>query len=824
MRKIRKGQYGFPVITISPKEYLDKGAEVILKAMEPIGKAITKFAAAPQHGATSYATTGQYRTKEKAKEQRLKEKAFEEHIGPALSPSNHVVAWTQGSWNPKVGQQKIAEWGPLAQLGSLGVDAVGFKYIPKGVKATAKGTKAAVTKAVKNSKAKEVSKTIDKVVDKGFKPRLSSDENLYRTTTDKEVSVLKSGRFKIHPNGGNHGAYGWRRGEPFYQPGSWVESKMIGKRNGISEGVDNPTYLVAPIKEDLQVRIGSGGKYGEPVPATEVPNGTKPYYHPSGGLAYDRSSVAFLPGDEIPNEIIAWSKKNGKWQFELIEQPKQIYRAKDAKQRRVISEGTYPWYRGKQHSVKEVVNPDGTVNPRQAMRIQHEVSEQFPGSYRMERRLENRKDHKTDPTTYHHTKNVASSAWGLDVPYGFTKHDQMVAALGHDFGKMVAGDGHAQIGADLVKQVFPDLTDAQYTAIAEHMGTPKTSLGKATKAADIDNGRSVGLNSSPQTDTYVEGLSNDLEQYALRDNTGGSSKITVPDVYKSLTEAEEYKGSRGYKDLVHRAQKEAKEMGLPFSSDLYIGVNNYIPNIKLSPRPKGKLGGYRRSTNTIELDPDQLNPIEGKYVPFHEGLHWQRVGTPELNSPLYNRWKQNMRDEQAWHDFYHSVEHNKLKYEDNAKAYAIKKVKEALYEDADPYLYIPGELQINGLEAGRAIGLEPFAEYPGYSKALEAVNKAREYNKWLYDVKAGTIQEMKNFWKILTGNYIPSVSIPLTTGYTLYNIFNQPQQQLQYQKQGGKTRKPSQQSVHRPWGHRSILDNGWQSTKQLKNKKNVYGK
>jgi hypothetical protein len=67
----------------------------------------------------------------------------------------------------------------------------------------------------------------------------------------------------------------------------------------------------------------------------------------------------------------------------------------------------------------------------------------------------------------------------------------MVAALGHDFGKIVAGDGHAQIGADLARQVFPDLTDAQYTAIAEHMGTPKTSLGKATKAADIDNGRSV---------------------------------------------------------------------------------------------------------------------------------------------------------------------------------------------------------------------------------------------------------------------------------------------------------------------------------------------
>ena len=278
----------------------------------------------------------------------------------------------------------------------------------------------------------------------------------------------------------------------------------------------------------------------------------------------------------------------------------------------------------------------------------------------------------------------------------------------------------------------------------------------------------------------------ETEQYALRDNTGGSSKITVPDVYKSLTEAAKYKSSKGYKDLVHRAQKEAEEMGLPFSLDLYLEVNKHLPSIKLNSRPKGKLGGYRRSTNTIELDPDQLSPIEGKYVPFHEGLHWQKVGTPEMNSPLYNRWKENMQNDQAWGEFYRSEEYKNLAQRDNAEAYARKKVKEALYEDADPYLSIPGELQANGLEAGRAIGLEPFAEYPGYGKALEAAEKARNYNKWLHDVKAGTTQEMQNFWKILTGNYLPAASIPLTTGYTLYNIFNQPQQQLQYQKQGGK--------------------------------------
>ena len=272
----------------------------------------------------------------------------------------------------------------------------------------------------------------------------------------------------------------------------------------------------------------------------------------------------------------------------------------------------------------------------------------------------------------------------------------------------------------------------------------------------------------------TKGLSNNLKQDILRDNTKDNSRITTSDVQKSLEEAEKYKDSKGYIELVHRSQKESEEMGLPFNSDLYIRVNKHFPNIKLSSRSKGKLGGYRRSTNTIELDPDQLNEIEGKYVPFHEGLHWQNVGIPEINSPLYNRWKKDMKNNQAWHEFYQSDEYKNLVYEDNAKAYARKKVKEALYEDADSYLSIPGELQANGLEAGRAIGLESFAEYPGYSKAIEAIEKARNYNSWLNDIKAGTSQEIQNFWKILTGNYIPTVSIPLITGY---NIFNQPQQQ-----------------------------------------------
>ena len=165
-----------------------------------------------------------------------------------------------------------------------------------------------------------------------------------------------------------------------------------------------------------------------------------------------------------------------------------------SKQPRMFSEGTYPIYTGPKHNINEVINPDGTINPRSAMRIQHEVANYFKqfgrGAYKMEERLENPEWHTLDPNTYLHTKNVAQTAYQLPTPPGFTKQDQMVAALGHDFGKIVSGDGHGEVGAALIKQIFPDATSEQLAAIAEHMqSNPQTILGQYTKAADVINGR-----------------------------------------------------------------------------------------------------------------------------------------------------------------------------------------------------------------------------------------------------------------------------------------------------------------------------------------------
>lgn len=155
--------------------------------------------------------------------------------------------------------------------------------------------------------------------------------------------------------------------------------------------------------------------------------------------------------------------------------------------RLIMDDKTIPAYFGKKYSVNDVVNPDGTINVRTAQRIQQETAKHY-GVPPMQKRTENPVWHKDDPNTFLHTKKVTKNAWSLPTPPGYTKQDQMIAAVGHDFGKIVAGDGHAQAGAGLLKQIFPDLTDDQFKAIYEHMNPIddiQGNLSKYTKYADI---------------------------------------------------------------------------------------------------------------------------------------------------------------------------------------------------------------------------------------------------------------------------------------------------------------------------------------------------
>lgn len=170
-----------------------------------------------------------------------------------------------------------------------------------------------------------------------------------------------------------------------------------------------------------------------------------------------------------------------------VKQPTEFARS-IKKAKHLIQDGTKeaPIWFGRQHSISEVVNTDGTVNPQKLRQIQKEIADQY-GVKQIQFRTENPEWHKTDPNTWLHTRQVAQTAWEQPVPEGFTKQDQMFTALGHDLGKMLAGDGHEVTSAELIRQIFPDATQAQLEAISSHMKDfteTESTLARAIKIAD----------------------------------------------------------------------------------------------------------------------------------------------------------------------------------------------------------------------------------------------------------------------------------------------------------------------------------------------------
>lgn len=698
MGKINKFQYGYKVPTKTwgdIGDFFNKGAEVTLKVLEPVGKAISSVVSnLPQGGASAVLPQQSPKNFQQAKQ---REKIFEEKVGPALSPTNHVVAWTQGSLDPAVGQRKIAEWGPAAQLGSFITDIAAFKYAPKVVKNTPTVVdKALATTGNKGAKSRVIAREIDKNIPKG---RLEVTDNYFHapdkwyrianrpekmgieqegkniTTRDADYTPGTPNRwrsdmqdigevdFSNGPNGGRHlepgkgtneGYFIFMPGSRIYKTGSAHGNTSQASKGGVWKGgvAGNSELFPQGIIEGQAPSVipyGRTRSHFVNTPWEEVPEGGR---------------VGFHTG-EMPMSNLGWFQRlpNGRYTYEPIIPEKRIYFDPNKKfrilgsQPRLVDSKTYPIYRGPRFSVNSVVNPDGTVNPRQAMRVQHTVSKQFPGSYKMEGRLENSRWHKDDPTTYDHARNVAQSAWKLPTPEGFTKQDQMIAALGHDFGKMVSGEGHAQIGADLARQVFPDLTEAQYKAIAEHMGQSFSSpLGEITKAADITNGRSFNYLQRFSPELYNKYLGNTVYRVT---QPNGKIRLQLP----SHTEAKprqfvlDPKGDNKY--YVHMRvwddvdKKVPATMSSAEKNTLFEALYNELPDGAEILFPKSGPGNYATRGTVAGLqhlsrDPRftpgtkgtlQYTDKDGKTVKTYEGTSFIKRGEDQYSKEPVVRGK-----------------------------------------------------------------------------------------------------------------------------------------------------------------------------------------
>ena len=140
---IRKYQYGGPgyflggVTAKDLNEGTKKVAEGFNWLMGKVGNAfntIVTAGASSDFGQTSPFAQMNRKTIAKGREQvRQKVKKVIEKNTVYVSPSSYVAAWTQGSWDPKIGAQFLASDPRIQALGTV-VDLAALKYTPKAVK------------------------------------------------------------------------------------------------------------------------------------------------------------------------------------------------------------------------------------------------------------------------------------------------------------------------------------------------------------------------------------------------------------------------------------------------------------------------------------------------------------------------------------------------------------------------------------------------------------------------------------------------------------------------------------------------------------------
>lgn len=236
----------------------------------------------------------------------------------------------------------------------------------------------------------------------------------------------------------------------------------------------------------------------------------------------------------------------------------------------------------------------------------------------------------------------------------------------------------------------------------------------------------------------------------------------VDDYIKTATpDAQEYALSLDRSILFENILQEAIDKGyITDSKILQPSPININPTIIKKRLKSGTHGVTKPIESLIELDPTQMRD-DGTV--FHELLHNYNIGNPTfsfLKNKEYNELIKALKDHNSHtlkqeNDILDKMSHIRKQYY-NFDKFIQDKASHVLYPDALEYIQDPEELVVHSLTTGRKLGLKPFQPFPGTKQAIDIIKKARSENNWLCDIKANSTDEVKNFWKLLTGNYLPS--------------------------------------------------------------------
>lgn len=730
MRKINKFQYGYKVPTRTWGDignFLNKGAEFALKVFEPVGKAVSSVVSnLPAGGASAVLPQQSPKNFQQSKQ---RQKIFEEKVGPALSPTNHAIAWTQGSLNPKVGQQKLAEWGPLAQLGSFVTDAAAFKYVPK------------VPGAVSRTKAGK-SYLISKEIDKATKGPINQHE-LSNQFIEPHVTNPKGSNKLVHYDNGD-GKSVFRNSGARIQNGQLIPGQTTreGQSNFTWWNQDNPYLGVHKSKlkrfsPSRYIVVDKSDQFVHPLKA-----GKSVGQSDGAGRGFVLSSemVSETPVD-LSNASIIQKSPFGWWE--------RVKTTKNTPQKEThpweLSNSEYSRFQQSNGKIRLQLNSHTEAKPRQFV-----LDPQGDNKYYVHMRVWDDADKKVPATMSSADKNTLYEALYNELPEGGEILFPKSGPGNYGTRGTVAGLQHLSRNTGFTP------------------GTPGTLqyLDKDGKTVRTYNGTSFIKNKVSREIQFMDPLP-DLPPKTMP-YVEAARKFKENNIKFRAQEARNYATSQRRRALDRLLNWEAHNMGFLNEGEnlQFVMPHNKLPKVKIYDEQIpgedfGVNGSYDDRFNTVNLTGVSSQGL----TPYHEYLHYYGIGaSPVIYQTKLGRAYYNVQPNgQIGKSLGPTSEQvigtqGVLKRSDAYRTYKLGNVLDPdewnLLSDKEKTYIGSEELPVHALTTGKDLGIKPFQKYPGDLEMISIANKARSKNPWLRVVKNKTSKDLKNFWKLLTGSYL----------------------------------------------------------------------
>ena len=283
------------------------------------------------------------------------------------------------------------------------------------------------------------------------------------------------------------------------------------------------------------------------------------------------------------------------------------------------------------NTMSDVVNSDGTLNRGVISNILRQIYKDtdLQSQYGMSptdiRNIYNYNSFGNPTNLKQHILDVVKTAKDSPVPKGYTKQEQVFAALAHDIGKIFGKANHGATSAQIVNKYF-NVPEYVSDAISQHMTTKNrdTELLKSLQFADV-----------------ARGLSYDQAAYKFPQLLY-ERELNIPAKYEKLPIRDELKNKinpwlrrQGYEGIpLNSTEEEAWQL----LQDRIQQHLSFLRGVRDPKVPYTRSSGNRNFMKTSSFREDFRNQVGSEILAIKEGLKPDSDGrliVSATNVPLY---------------------------------------------------------------------------------------------------------------------------------------------------------------------------------------------